>query len=438
MSLSTEDQAALRAFLEKRFSLTELKNLAFDMGIWYEVFTHNTLPDFSRELLAFCIRQGLENCLLDRLRQLRPDENWLTTLAARLLPCDNGQKVQIVVAETLLPSMQLVLDDLARRLNISPDAITLVAAAWGSMRLLLNLPTAALVPKYKQITSLVDGRCRILSIEAFIFLPANVQETWRQIATISPPVLKDNTLYATIGWQTAQATAGGPEVETAVPPTVSPSNHWLSRADNQSRLLSMSRDLISKLAPGETGRLENVFPQYAHLAQKGQVTTVRQAQTAFGLGGNVESLTLVLLPILFTALNIWISQQNRRSLSELTLRQEAERALLYRLLDDALKQNHIAKREREQLRPYLAEAIAREIGDPYSAYEQGLQKLREQVGLDLEFLTYEQQLLEVIGQTRRYGDTRERQSRRSEIIEQLNRYCHKVVGKPFNEFWLAN
>lgn len=60
------------------------------------------------------------------------------------------------------------------------------------------------------------------------------------------------------------------------------------------------------------------------------------------------------------------------------------------MLDDALKQNRIARRERERLRPYLAEAIAREIGDPYSIYERGLQELREQVGLDLEFLTYEQ------------------------------------------------
>lgn len=212
---------------------------------------------------------------------------------------------------TLLPSMQLALDDLARRLNIPPDAITLVAAAWGSTRLLLNLPTEALVPEYKRITSLVNGRYRILSVEAYIFLPANTQETWRQIAITSPPVLKDNTLYATIGWQAAQVINGGSEGEMAVPFTVPSSNHWLSRADNQSHLLSMSRDLIGKLAPGETGRLESVFPQYAQLAQKGQVTTVRQAKTAFGLSGSIQSLVLVLLPVLFTALNAWISQQNR-------------------------------------------------------------------------------------------------------------------------------
>lgn len=366
-------------------------------------------------------------------RQLRSGENWLITLATRLPPCDNGQKVQIIVDKTLLSSMQLFLDDLARQLKISPDAITLVAAAWGSTRLLLNLPTTALTPKYKQIASLADGRYRVLSVEAYIFLPANAQETWRQIATTSPPVLKDNTLYATIGWQTAQAIAGGPEAETAVPPTVSSSNHWLSRADNQSHLLSMSRDLIGKLAPGETSRLESLFPQYAQLAQMGQVTTVQQTQAAFGLGGSVESLVLVLLPVLFTAVNTWISQQNRRTLSELTLRQEAERMLLYRLLEDALKQNRIAKREREWLRPYLAEAIAKEIGDLYSAYEQGLEKLAEQVGQNLEMLTYEQQLRENIGQTRRHGDNGERVSRRSEIIEQLNRLAIQKAGQSFND-----
>lgn len=434
MSLSTKEQAALRAFLEERFSLTELKNLAFDMGIWYEVFTHTTLPDFSRELLAFCIRRGLENCLLDKARQLRPDENWLTMLAARLPPCDNGQKVQIVVAETLLPAMQLVLEDLARRLNIPSDAITLVAASWGSMRILLSLPTAALDSDYKQIASLVNGRYHVLSIEAYIFLDATTQETWRQIATMYPPMLKDGGFYASVGWETVYETvkaATGEKAPVSLPPASS--DHWLSQAENQAHLLSMSRELVSKLAPGEINRLENLFPQYTELAQVGQVTTVRQAQAAFGLGGSVESMVFVLLPVLFTVINMWVGQRNRQTLMELKLQQGADRELLYRLLEDALKQNHVVRSEREKLRPYLAETIAKEIGDTFSAYELGLRKLGEKVGLMSELLIYEQQLREIISQARRYGDTSERASRRSEIIEQLNRFSLRETHQTFND-----
>lgn len=98
-----------------------------------------------------------------------------------------------------------------------------------------------------------------------------------------------------------------------------------------------------------------------------------------------------------------------------------------------MQNNRIGRAERERLRPYLAEAIAREIGDLYSAYEQGLEKLAERVGQSLELLAYEQQLRENIGQTRRHGDNGERASRRSEIIEQLNRLAIQKAGQSFND-----
>lgn len=46
---------------------------------------------------------------------------------------------------------------------------------------------------------------------------------------------------------------------------------------------------------------------------------------------------------------------------------------------------------------------------------------------------YEQQLRENIGQTRRHGDNGERASRRSEIIEQLNRLAIQKAGQSFND-----
>lgn len=432
--LTNEERAELLRLLVERFNLSELRNLAYVLNVDYEQFRHETMADLSRELLLFCERRGLISCLLNEVRKQRPDQgDWLAALLAKLPPCHDGQKIQMIVAETLLERVQDLLEGLARELGVPVTAITVVGAAWGSLRLLLGVPTTAVdFTRFKQITTLGNGRYHILSIEALTFLPDEAQKTWQLIATTSPPALVDGTLYATMSWQAAYAIVNEQkEAAVVLPPPASA--HWLSHVHNQTRLLTISRELVGKLSPAETGRLENLFPRYAQLAQKGQVRTVPQAQREFGLSGDVASLSIVVLSVLFTAVNAWVGQQNRQTLAELKIRQEADREILSRLLDNALQNNRIGRAERERLRPYLAEAIAREIGDLYSAYEQGLEKLAERVGQSLELLAYEQQLRENIGQTRRHGDNGERASRRSEIIEQLNRLAIQKAGQSFND-----
>lgn len=433
--LSTEERANLRRFLVEHFNLSELKDLAFDLGVGYELFKHDTLPDFARELLLFCERQGQTSCLLNEVRLHRPDSGqqlaiWLT----KMPPCDVRQKIQVIVAETLLDKAQMLVEALAQELELPAEAISIVGAAWGSARFLLSVPTGAMnFTRFKEIATLANGRFHILSIEAFIFLPASAQVAWRLIATTYPPVEVDGGLLSTISWQVIQTPA-----EPQAPLNDSPSEHWLSRANNQIQLLTISRELVSKLSPGETERLESLFPQYIDLAQIGQVKTVQQAQQAFALGGETASLALVMLSVVFTAVNTWLIQQNRQTLALLRLHQESDRAQLDLVVEDALKENQIPRQQRNKLRPYLTETIAKEIGDPYSAYEMGLEKLVQQVGPILELLTYEQQLRENISQARRYGDTRDRASRRSEIIEQINHFTLREINQTFNDICEIN
>jgi hypothetical protein len=433
--LTNEERAELLRLLEERFNLTELKNLTFVLSGNYEQFQHDTLPDFARELLLFCERRGLVSCLLNEVRKQRPDKgDWLAKLLAKLAPCYEGQKIQVIVAETLLERVQDLLEGLARELGVPVTAITVVGAAWGSMRLLLDMPTTAIdFTRFKQIAALGNGRYHILSIEAYTFLPLEAQKTWQLIATTYPPALIDETLYATISWQAAYALVNEKKEVTAVSPSITPSSHWLTHANNQTQLLFISREMVGKVSPGETERLESLFPQYAQLAQRGQVRTAQQAQREFGLSGDMASLAIVVLSVLFTAVNAWMGQQSRHTLAELKIRQETDREILYRLLDDALRQNRISRPEQERLRPLLAETIAQEIGDPYSAYEHGLGKLTERFGQNSELLTYEQQLRENISQARRYGNTPERSSRRSEIIDQLNHFSLRQSGESFNQ-----
>lgn len=439
-NLSNEERGALLEWLMRRFNLTELKNLAFALNVNYEQFRHDTMSDFCRELLLFCERHGLMGCLLREVSKLRQDDdNWLAMLLAKVPPCQNLTKVQMIVAETMLERARDLLDDLARQLGVPAEAILIIGAAWGSTRLLLSIPiTAVNFTHFKQITTLANGRYHILSLEAFTFLPANVQATWAWLVVNHPPLELNGLFYTTVSWQDAQALVSKQKPSTAVSTSSSPltpvSAHWLSHMTNQRQLLTISQQLISKLSPGEAQRLADIFPRYTTLAQQGQVETVQQAQRAFGLGGESASLAIMILSVLFTAVNLWLGQQNRQTLAELKIQQESDRVILSRLLDNALQNNRIGRAERDRLRPLLAETIAQEIGDPYSAYEHGLKKLIERVGHNLELLTYEQQLRESISQTRRYGDTATQASKRSEIIERLNQFSLQSFGQSFNDF----
>jgi tetratricopeptide (TPR) repeat protein len=53
------DKAQLREFLEQRFDLEEIKNLAFDLGIDYTKLPHETTVMLSRELISFCERREI-------------------------------------------------------------------------------------------------------------------------------------------------------------------------------------------------------------------------------------------------------------------------------------------------------------------------------------------------------------------------------------------
>lgn len=72
-----------------------------------------------------------------------------------------------------------------------------------------------------------------------------------------------------------------------------------------------------------------------------------------------------------------------------------------------------------------------------SDYKVGMERLLAYLGQQhprySEALTYQQQLNENIQRAKRYGDNATLQSRRAEIVEQLNSLALSTVGKSFNE-----
>ena len=79
--LQSKYRGVLKDFLEKRFSLEELKSLAFEIGITYDSIPHDTVPTFVRELILLCERTGLLISLIEAVLKHRNDEK-----IAELLP----------------------------------------------------------------------------------------------------------------------------------------------------------------------------------------------------------------------------------------------------------------------------------------------------------------------------------------------------------------
>lgn len=75
--------------------------------------------------------------------------------------------------------------------------------------------------------------------------------------------------------------------------------------------------------------------------------------------------------------------------------------------------------------------------DPLTRYENGLRVLLERLGKSHprygEALVYDQRLRENIYEARTYGDTRERQAARAEVISRLNELTHVAAGVSFQE-----
>lgn len=79
-----------------------------------------------------------------------------------------------------------------------------------------------------------------------------------------------------------------------------------------------------------------------------------------------------------------------------------------------------------------------ETEDIYASYERGLKRLLASLpnqAAIMEALSYEQQLLENINLTRRYGDTDDRRARRNEIIDYLNQLALREIGRSFNDLY---
>lgn len=200
MTLKSTDKAALRMYLVDRFNLSEIKDLAFDLGVNYELFSHETLADFARELITYYDRRDQLTQLIVAVLERRPNKD-LSQLVVELPASLPPTKVQIRVRADLLERASEQLKDLSSRLDVSTDEIELVAMASGSMRILVSLPERLSDPQI--LSKIILGDHTYQDTVLFDSLDLAGQKAWRLIACSHPPVREGDILRPTISWQAA-------------------------------------------------------------------------------------------------------------------------------------------------------------------------------------------------------------------------------------------
>jgi len=150
VALGLTEKTSLRQFLINRFSLDELKGLAFDVGVDYELFPHQTKPEFSRELLLYLERRNQLSCLVTEILRQRHDDA-VAQLLVKLPPCTPLKKVQIIVSEDLLENVSEFLGELAARLNLSRDEVVLIGAAVSRAAEATGVTKAKLSPSHREV-----------------------------------------------------------------------------------------------------------------------------------------------------------------------------------------------------------------------------------------------------------------------------------------------
>jgi hypothetical protein len=134
VDVSPNVRGRLHQLLTELFSLSELKNLCFDLGVDYEMFPHQTKGDLSRELLAYFERTQNLSCLVAELVKRRRDEE-LVAMLAELESCSPRTKIQIVLPADKLRNRKELLAELAKVLGVASDEVMLIATVPGSIRL---------------------------------------------------------------------------------------------------------------------------------------------------------------------------------------------------------------------------------------------------------------------------------------------------------------
>lgn len=128
--IQTQQTQQLYQYLTEYFNLSELKELAFDLGVDYEMLPHSDYSTFARNLIGFFVRRGNLSCLVQEALRYRPDDS-LKALLSQMSPCNPSKSVQIVLPQESIENSLSLREKLAEVLGVSAEEVTIIATHDG-------------------------------------------------------------------------------------------------------------------------------------------------------------------------------------------------------------------------------------------------------------------------------------------------------------------
>jgi hypothetical protein len=143
------------------------------------------------------------------------------------------------------------------------------------------------------------------------------------------------------------------------------SNAWLSDPENQESLFDLCHRSIKIIAPDELPILDEVFPKYIALAQKGEVKTGTDASRAFGFAGEGQLIVLIIVPVLVEILAALLVEQSRDRISELKLANDSasEKPTMVKEFEKQIDERLKRERYRPTIRKKIAGPLARTFAE---------------------------------------------------------------------------
>ncbi len=121
--MSTNDEktavnlSQLRQSLTQHFSKSELRHLAFDLGVEYEDLPGSTRSDKALALIGYLQRYGRLPDLIKQYRQLRPKAHWPEITATELSSISEDQVQPTTLAHDSFSSNESGLEKLQARMG---------------------------------------------------------------------------------------------------------------------------------------------------------------------------------------------------------------------------------------------------------------------------------------------------------------------------------
>jgi hypothetical protein len=201
--LTPEQRSDLVAFLSEWYTFGELRDLAFELGAGFDVFSRQSVHEFALALVHCLERVDRLGCLVERVRK-GAAEYAFPALPDPSRSCVTHRKVEFTLpGDWDALSLPTLRRDLAVALGVPEDGIVWMGAAGDQVRLLVSLPdTGTPLPDPAALSNRYDGG----KLQAFGSLRRSARGTWREVVRRWAPEMQGVRLVPAVSWDSAHKT----------------------------------------------------------------------------------------------------------------------------------------------------------------------------------------------------------------------------------------